>query len=420
MASSSYLSTCVSYSSCFYDLAKDPENSEPASFQPELGYSIIGDGGGKVNLEAGLSAIAEDVTENGATFGTFWEIQALFNLLVDGHVALPSVVDDFYEYSLQLVPERLIASSQSEVRNTTVYPGFSFDDNAHLQLTIIWESEDGAQTMSMVDTMNGKSVESFYLDIANSPVLRLPYQSVGARVNALLQEGGLFQGFIQSWVGRPSDLLPPSFTVTYADGTSELFYTGIQSFWFENAVGIDVDTVPPSIFLNKTFAESAIGQPGAMYETYQRAVGRIGKINNSTDDAPLPNNTANLLENNRPSYKAQQVASDQFVFDDIIIEDLDGDPLGAYKVENDYVVMKLSSFSIGTLDTFYLWSNVTASAKQAGIKNLMIDISGNEGGFVVSGYILILLMFPEVDLSWFMDAWDISYNEPMRVWLDDV
>lgn len=91
------------YISCFYDIAKDPSASDPKSFQQELGYSLYGEGNGVVDLEAGLDQILEKVASNGqASMATFWELQSFFNLLVDGHVSLPSVQDDFSSYVIIL------------------------------------------------------------------------------------------------------------------------------------------------------------------------------------------------------------------------------------------------------------------------------------------------------------------------------
>ncbi|KAL7563526.1 hypothetical protein ACA910_012344 [Epithemia clementina (nom. ined.)] len=51
---------------CFYDIARDPENSDPASYQQELGNTIFGfNGGGAVDLDAGFTSIASRVEQQG-------------------------------------------------------------------------------------------------------------------------------------------------------------------------------------------------------------------------------------------------------------------------------------------------------------------------------------------------------------------
>ena len=91
---------------CFYDIAREPNASEPQGHQPELGYEIWQEG--TVDLKAELTQLSQIVQGNGASMATFWDIQDIFNRLRDGHVVLPGIPPPFPEYGgakVYLVPE---------------------------------------------------------------------------------------------------------------------------------------------------------------------------------------------------------------------------------------------------------------------------------------------------------------------------
>jgi len=75
--------------SCFYDIANDPPDSSPLSYQPEFGNTIVGPGEGAVDVNSGLIDIGLKVTEQGADMADFWDIEFLFSQYYDGHVSLP-------------------------------------------------------------------------------------------------------------------------------------------------------------------------------------------------------------------------------------------------------------------------------------------------------------------------------------------
>lgn len=382
--------------SCFYDIAKDPSASKPQSFQPELGNSIYGEGNGVVDLGAGLDRILADIALGGATMATFWEIQSLFNLLVDGHVALPGVQDDFLAYDVIAVPQRNIPVSSG----APLYVA-SLDATGTLQLNL----DFGTGGMD-VASINGKSVAEFMIDLANSPEVSLPYSSVGARVNLAVASEMPFGNFFFG-SGTPSKILPDDFVVTYADGTSEVFNTGIlPSLRFESWLTLSGDDV---LTINRTAAETFINQPGEQYDAYERATRQIANLTSPRRYARLPKKKPTLK-------KVGVVSTRQSESSSYFNQTIPGK--GGFRLEDDYAIMKLSTFDIEVSEVAALWEGVLRESKQKGITKLVVDISNNGGGQIFSGYILLFLMFPSLDAKWFQNQWDINYNEPMRLYLD--
>jgi len=60
------------------------------SYQPELGYTIAGEGEGKVDIWNRTTDIYLDVLDNqAANISTFWSLNAIFADLHDAHVVVP-------------------------------------------------------------------------------------------------------------------------------------------------------------------------------------------------------------------------------------------------------------------------------------------------------------------------------------------
>ena len=60
------------------------------SYQPELGYTIAGEGEGKVDIRNRVIDLRLDVSDNqAANISTFWSLNAIFADLRDGHVRVP-------------------------------------------------------------------------------------------------------------------------------------------------------------------------------------------------------------------------------------------------------------------------------------------------------------------------------------------
>jgi len=304
---------------------------------------------------------------------------------------------------LLAVPQRLV---DGDYRINT---DFSYDENARLQLKLTYfnVATDTAEELD-IDTINGQSVHDFIIDLANNPAIRLNYQSVGARVNDLLQKSAIFGGPLI--LGKPLDVLPDTFQVTYIGGGEETYVTGAVasnawvSFFEYQTVGEDRFVV-----FDRTLAEAFVNQPSEQFDAYLRAAVAIDDASNDRSRRMSPaDKGARTLTSRR-----QQTSGSQFVFDKEITPGV-----GAFSIQDGYAVMKLESFVVDGLDVFYLWTNVTGAALQSGVTKLVIDLSSNGGGIVSSAYLLLFLLFPEVDLTWFQDQWDINFNTPMREFVE--
>ena len=80
---------------------------------------------------------------------------------------------------------------------------------------------------------------------------------------------------------------------------------------------------------------------------------------------------------------------------------------------------KLTSFA-GFLpwDFEILWTDILKFANAGGYTKLLVDYSQNEGGFVINAFISAMAFHPEVEIDWFLDKFDITYNDAMQEWLD--
>lgn len=364
-----------------------------------------------MDLFGGLLEIYNQVNASSATLGTFWSIQTLFNQLYDGHVSLPGTNENFYDYAMQIVPERMRAGRESVA--VGVNPTFAFDESGSLSLSIIWDLEDGTQSESLVDTMNGKTVQSFYEDLASNPALSNSLQSLGARLNNLMKRGGLILPWYPSGNGRPSDILPCSFTVTYIDdgglpGGDETWYTAIKSPFFGK---VYVPAEPGVV--NATLAESFINMPGNVYSVVQRAIGYLLELEAADEEA-----TASTAIT-KPVVKQSTANEFDFGSNCIISQDT-GSVAGCFNIEGEYAIFKLSSFEVDEFDIYFLWKNMTMAAKQAGVTDVLIDISGNGGGSILAGYVLIMALFPNLDASLLLNAWDIVFNKPMDIYIYEI
>lgn len=379
----------------------------------------MGDGEGKVDAELGLTRIAEGIIEKGsASLSHFWDINSLFNQFFDGHLAVPDTNFAAEAYLVKLIPTR-----QDLNPGTTILPTFSLDDAGNLMLAITWDSGDGVLVENVVETMNNMTVGEFYRGVADNPTLRIAYQTTGARLNSLIKEGGLLsQPGGGKWTGRPSEILPPSFQVKYVgDDEPATWYTGIYSPFFLQVIYAYSD--PPMITLNRTLAELAINLPGEFYQVVQQLRGVLFEIeyweqvSEELDAQPDPIAPVRSSLTEEKEYwegkETIQGSSEQFFSGPYVLSPQTGEVVGARRFEKDYVVFKLSSFNTEGADI--LWKQMATEAKEAGVKKVIIDISGNGGGLIWSGYRLIMSVFPNVDVSWLLESWDVVFNDPMQV-----
>eukprot|EP00978_Attheya_sp_CCMP212_P012725 scaffold31838_cov61-Attheya_sp.AAC.3 len=411
----------------FYQIAKDPSASEPKNHQADLGYSIFGEGQGQVNVQSRLADLEADVGTNGATARTFWDIAETFNLLRDAHVSLPQLSESSVarEYHIIILPARCAYGGTAKVRSKI------YTEDGKLQMKMLWQYPDGKvgvsgrEDESLVESIDGKTVEEFVTALANNAALGTTLQASGARLNQLVTYSLTGADYDVKFadmisIADPTKILPDMFNVTYADRSEEVFHTAISSdaFFALNAVPVAVQGKMYTI-LNTTQAEAALNQPGKMYGNLLRAIGRVDEVIDS--GAQSSNATNATVQEESPMNTRMLQTNEDYVFDDIVSlpNVINGGTVkAAYKITEEYAVLKLQAFSVSPLDIISLWHNVSVAAKEQGVDRLIIDISNNGGGVINAGNVLSVAMFPNVGYKWFKDRWDVALNAPMNTFIE--
>ncbi|GKY91469.1 hypothetical protein MPSEU_000119200 [Mayamaea pseudoterrestris] len=412
----------------FFDISKDPAASDPLVYGAEHGYQVYGENSGKVDLLQGFLDIYNDIVDTGvAGQATFWNISSLVNQLRDAHIQLQ--LASLFPYA----PMYLVANRIVEYNGISIMvPTFSIDKNSNLQLKLQFRYDDNNVEEAAVSTINGKSVHDFMVDLANEPALPLGYQSLGARINDLMTTFKLFNFPFGTLPvsGRPSDVLPDSFKVVYQDGTSENFYStiAIADSGFGDFFSLDASS-GNTFSVNRTYWEIYAILPGNLRYNYDVAFNQITSAPPllSPDDGgrrmTVKDSTIHYKHFNSKTRKMQE--KDNFVFDEVVsvppLSGLNGTNVAAFKIENDYAILKLPSFAMLPNQTANIYYQVAQAAKAAGVKKLMIDVSDNGGGVAMSGLTLAHLMYPSLDfLTWFRGRWSARYNSQMMAFKDNV
>ena len=173
---------------------------------------------------------------------------------------------------------------------------------------------------------------------------------------------------------RPSLILPETFTVTYASGGSESFYTAIET----NAE--DGNLAMYNLMRERDF-DDELFSPGSAYQNYQIAMMKIESITEvpapQLRPTPLPHTQKDDSMMTSPGILGSYEWDALFTIAGIVV--------GAYKIEDTYAVFKLQDFDFEELESGdfaipEMWSNFTLAAKAKGVKTAIIDVSGNGGG----------------------------------------
>lgn len=410
--------------SCFYNIAKDPPASDPRAHQAELGYTILqGPYEGQVDINAELSSITDSVKSSGrASAATFWDVNSVFNRLHDGHVTLPQFRNDslLTPASLFYIPERCQNGS------VTGRHEFTTGSDGDLILKMFWKYENKTEEEeSIVKSLNGMDVYSFFSEVSNSPSINLSYQSIGARFNALLQIYRMYHQstisafndkygtgvylwmfFILPLNSRPSNVYPDSIRVVYEDGDEEIYQSGTTSLAMAALHTNESSTDGLMMGLNRTVAEEILNRPGDIYESYD---GDECTVDQSNDISPQLRSGAN-----------SESVSSYFDADHILFDPNSGGAMAAGKIEDEYAVLKVEDFRINTDQLVAVWKMLSSQAKESGVNKLIIDISNNGGGIGSSASTLAQLMYPSVEYEYFRKSWDFVISKPMEVYNNTV
>jgi len=326
--------------------------------------------------------------------------------------------------------------------------GIDTDDNLRLY---------AKQQVTRVD---GLSPWDFVLRLAHdAPLASITFKSVGPRVNSLLFRNFASTQptttFFRTRPGRkeriwPSDVMPnDSFRIEYNKGRDgqpgrEEFdarivitpsdYSGVNDVLLQKTA-----TTKPSgerLVVDITDIEKAANAPSCLYRHFMdgmkgEAVAHVkysvhqrnfaDTANNSNQENASKDYPVNILDQyctcSQDGWFTKHYNCSGFAppFDD------DGPFEAAWKVMDDsFVVFWIDSFDAPPEIIFPLWSEMTRVARKAGVERLMIDISNNGGGEVPMGLNLARLLYPEVACEFFDNAYDMVYNQAMRVWASDV
>lgn len=403
-------------------MAKDPLNSEPANFQPELGQSLYsGANEGVVDFEKEMALLSDKIAwEEYASMYTFWEIGTSITAFRDGHVTAPYAQGLFSLYRLFALPAKLL-DPHNKIILAGVLPTFYMDEDAKIQLTITYALQQLGSTetyleVKEIDYINDYTVHDFTVMLADCPSAPLAYPSLGARTSFLMRQGSIFSSDLL-WEAVPPDTVPDSFYVKYKDGKYEKYQTVISpvhSFPFV----LDFKANKAYHALNREETENFINQPGAQFDAYQRSIAELSpdfgeparKLMHTEDPEKTKFQTFVPMLSPDNDLHRRRLDEEQ--------DEEEGPPLAGWgEVSDDTLFFKLPAFA-SDFDFLGMWSEILTEANASGHTKLIIDYSRNGGGLVSTSYATVMAFFPEVGLDWFTDQWDISYNDAMKEWLD--
>lgn len=204
-------------------------------------------------------------------------------------------------------------------------------------------------------------------------------QSVGARINNLLNNGfytdmSALGNFDTVWLRNATT--PHPYKIQYADNTAGFILLHFQF---------------PNSFANRTIAQlsAQASKPGVAFQALQAAI--------NASAAPVVIDTSAMDLRPAPARKLADTAAP-------------GTPgtitagtkvIGSYGIWDPpqgkrFAIWKLNDFSLSELEYFAPWQEFVAMATAANVDRLIIDLSGNGGGSVSTGYTGVALLYPEL------------------------
>eukprot|EP00984_Skeletonema_dohrnii_P020306 scaffold9862_cov149-Skeletonema_dohrnii-CCMP3373.AAC.4 len=404
------------FAHAFYNVARDPAAGGLQEYQAELGFSLFDSADeGRVDINAELTSIIESVEEEGASWATFWDVQSVLNRLRDGHVTMPKTAAGDLSFGyVFFIPDRCAdgkITGRHSISNDPV--------TGELQLKIHRKDDDGMESESVLESMNGSSPYDFFLNVSNSPSISgINYQSRGARFNALLMkltehsrdlaedfgDGENSKAILPVFVNaRPSDAYPPEVQVKYADGEEERYRT----FLFPTKLNIKATTgTTMSLTEASALLQENINKPGNVYVQLEQVAQSITTWNRKRA-AP------------RTRSQDDDVASDAENETFWEYEYPEDNPEVAFKIMDGYAIFKVESFDgLEPASVIINWIGLCKVCKLAGIKKVIVDISNNGGGTTESSPTLATLMYPTAAHTWYRKNRSVVINKPMQIYRD--
>ena len=178
--------------------------------------------------------------------------------------------------------------------------------------------------------MDGMTPYEFFLGMVNNPAaIGIPYQSPGARMNALFRKPPSQLGpmLLDSAV-PPTALLPETFDVVYETGEVETFYTGVY--------------IPvPGAYGNLSQVPT-LDTPGAAFEAYAIASFEVIVATEIPQVESLEDTQRKRMNDVPPSPKPKQMEGSEYEFDERCFSL--GEQVAAFKIEDDIAVLKVENF----------------------------------------------------------------------------
>ena len=352
-------------------------------------------------MDAVFDDLKDRVNTNGhGTVSMVWELHQATNLLRDPHVILPSIApgSPLSDYDFYVYPERTLYSD-IKTRYTFEYVENMNDGTMDLLLTVHWQDADGTETQNIVKSINNQTVYDFFLDMANRPVENF-FNSAGARMNWLMTHSlrysrvdvtaldsykqYLFHGFsgMRGMTTRPSLWFPGTFVLGYDDGTSETYQTGvvIQLFSFADSGNM---TTNVTFTADVAEAEAKLNFIGEAYAQFQRVKALLNGTLPPGETLSIPPGTKEATQSSHDSvlphrrHSRRLTEAGNYTFDEVIslprVFYIDAGDV-AYRIEDDYAIMKIEGFDIYPEGSIELFSKTTSAAKARGVKKLIIDV----------------------------------------------
>jgi len=438
----------------FRYLCIDPAASDQRQ-DPPFDFGVYGTdrGGGaspeeaKVNLIQELRTLAASLPPSPGINEWFLPANTIFSRLRDAHVdwrnggsKADTVLNQFVfilQDDITLRPVQIEVSSTSAV---------AIDGSADARFVSAGKE---------IETINGlPAMEWFRVQLLENPAFNYAYKSLGARANRMLKSGRVGFAWLGSHMGDVSSL-QPSAQVHFKDGQTTtwtwtwlLLTRSLRSCPKHDANCI-INLLKGPLKDAGSLHQSAVEAFGQLHEAHQHEL---------VDVAPLPPDEVMLerlkedeglrsllripeeqipgtqahtrtMQQTRPSTAAQEEFPRRWL-PDPALSPL-GSTYGYYQLQRQesgeiFVVLKLSRFylsedeypNLGQIQTQFmdLWKEMVSAAETHHTSKLLVDLSGNPGGFVDFAYLFVRALHPMLPFSAVCNEYDRPVGSLFEAW----
>lgn len=372
-------------------LASDPRNN-PLGIETYNGTQH-----GQVNIRDELQSLIDHVDKEGATVMMFLEINKIFGKLRDQHT-IPQSLPPLFSGINGIAPSfGLVPSEVIHGNLTFTAADFKADSNGNLLMQqLVSQLDRVSGQVRLLETknislINGSTPFDYLNQLAQYPFGSFTnYKSIGPRFQDLM--GRLFHNYKVQGEGyslyllstplmeiaNPADFFQDEIQVYFTDGSNSTWHSMVE---------LPVQVVNGSITIDEL--ELLADLPGKGYAALTNAL--------NTASITVRRQDAEVMDVKKEARRLD-TSGDQFT---MLLED----PAIAYMIVEDYMVLKVESFSADGIvkpeETMVsqVCAKIFSAAAEANIKKLIVDISNNGGGKVVFGYTLVQCLYPNATLA---------------------